>query len=426
MDQYAIPDQSEIEQAIGLKPGARRRKHGHRLLWALLLALAVALAAYLYMRNQQQAAATTYQTAEAARKTMTIVVSATGTIQPLTQIEIGSELSGIAREVLVAENAMVKAGTVLARLDSTRLAAQQAKAVAQLDAARARIATAEASMQQSSLTLNRQTKLRARSLSTDQEIEQADAELKRTTSALAIAKADAAAAEADLVLVTTDITKTEIVSPIEGIVLKRSVEPGQTVAASLQAPVLFKIAQDISRIQLEANVDEADVGVVKIDQSATFTVDAYPDRDFPARIERLSFAPETVDGVVTYKTILSADNADLTLRPGMTATAKIVVAQFKDALVVPNEALRYTPPRTTPSQGFSIMQIFMPRFPRNAPGRRTAENDGKRSLYVLENGALKEVKVKTGESDGKFTIVTEGSVKEGDSLVTSSRQGPAR
>ncbi len=161
----------------------------------------------------------------------------------------------------------------------------------------------------------------------------------------------------------------------------------------------------MSRIQVEAAVDEADIGTVKVGQSATFNVDAYRNRNFPARIERLSFAPETVDGVVTYKAILSAANDDLALRPGMTATARVVVEEFKQVLTVSNEALRYQPPPQQNAEGFSITRMFMPRFPRGQRGKRETSADGTRAIYVLKNGAPVEARVKVGASDGKNTII---------------------
>jgi HlyD family secretion protein len=426
MNQLNLPTQSEIESAIGLGPGSKARRWRKRVVWAGLAAALAIGAWYFYSARQQRSQAVTYDTVSVEKRDVTVTVSATGTIQPITQVDVGSELSGVAREVLVAENAQVKAGEVLARLDTTRLLAQREKARAQLAAAQARILTAEASLKQSTLAMLRTQRLRANALSTEQEAEQADAEMKRGEAALEVAKAEVLAAQADLALVEADIAKSDIISPINGIILKRSLETGQTVAASLQAPVLFTIAQDISRIQLEANVDEADIGVVRIGQSAAFTVDAYRDRLFPAKIESMFYAPETVDGVVTYKTILSADNADLSLRPGMTATARVTVAEHKDVIAIPNEALRYTPPRAQAQQGFSITQIFMPRFPRAERSRRTDAADGKRAVYILKNGTHEEVRVKTGATDGKFTIIEDGGLSEGDALITASRQGAAQ
>jgi HlyD family secretion protein len=423
MDQQLLPKTKDMELAIGLSNSARRNRWLRRLVWTAIIVGLAAAGYYIYQARQQQAQAVTYDTVPVERRNLTVSVTATGTIQPLMEVEVGSELSGVAREVLVEENDIVKQGDVLARLDTTRLTAQKAKAEAQVEGARARILTAQASLNQANLANTRQSRLRARSLSTEQEAEQTEAEMQRAQASLSATRADLLAAQADLELVAADLAKSTIVSPINGIVLKRTLEPGQTVAASLQAPILFTLAQDISRIQLEAAVDEADVGTVKVGQPASFSVDAYRGQNFPARIERMSFSPETVDGIVTYKTILSADNASLALRPGMTAVAKITVAQHDDVLAVPNEALRYTPPRVQQSLGFSITQIFMPRFPRNERSRGSAPEDGSRNLYILENNAPKLVPVKVGATDGKFTIVSNGDLKTGDQLITASRQG---
>ncbi len=423
MNKYQLPNEAEIQAAIGLNAKSKNRRLLRRLIWsALLLAVLAGLYA-LYAARQQQQSTVTYETAPVTARDLTIAISATGTIQPLTKVDVGSELSGVARTVMVDENSIVKAGDILAQLDKSRLLAQKSKAEAQVLAAQARLITAEASRSQAALNFTRESRLRARGLSTEQVLEQADAELKRSAASVSVANAEIAASNADLELVTTDLAKADIVSPIDGIVLKRTVEPGQTVAASLQAPVLFTIAQDIKRIQVEVNVDEADVGVVKIGQDAAFNVDAYRDRNFPAKIGSMSYSPETVDGVVTYKTTLSADNADMSLRPGMTATAKIIIADFSNVLAVPNEALRYTPPRVAPSQGFSITQIFMPRFPRNDRAKREVATDGKRSIYIMESGKPKEVRIKIGASDGKYTIVEQGDIKANDEIITASRNG---
>jgi HlyD family secretion protein len=420
MTQNSIPDSTEIERAIGGAPGRSWLRRG---LWLALVFVALAGTGYWYQQRQTAAATVTYDTVPVVHRDLTIQVSATGTVEPLMQVDVGSELSGVARDVLVDENDVVKSGETLARLDTRKLSAQQAKVAAQLLASQARVQTAEASLLENTQGLTRQSRLRARSLSTEQDLEQADAEAKRSEAALAVARADVESARADLALVNTDLEKSVILSPISGIVLKRNVEPGQTVAASLQAPVLFTLAQDISRIQLQVHVDEADVGQVKSGQDAVFTVDAYRDRKFPAHIERMSYSPETVDGVVTYMATLSASNDDRSLRPGMTATAKITVSQYKEALAIPNEALRYVPPKVEQSQGFSITQIFMPRFPRADRGKRDVATDGMRSVYVLDNALPREVRVKTGASDGAFTLIESSDIKDGDKLIIGSHMG---
>ncbi len=422
MNQQTHPSTAEIETALGLSSGIRRSRLAKRAVWGVL-ALALVLGGYwLYARQQTAAGIISYETVPAAVTDVIVTVSATGTIQPITQVDIGSEASGVVREVLVDENGLVKTGDVLAVLDTTRLDAQRARVAAQLQSAEARLAEANATLSERRLTENRQKSLRAKGLSTGQEMDTAEAASLRADASLMAAKADITAAKADLSIIEADISKTRVLSPINGVVLKRSVEPGQTVAASLQAPVLFQIAQDLTRIQLEAAVDEADMGTVKVGQAATFTVDAYRNRNFPARIERLSFAPETVDGVVTYKAILSAANDDLALRPGMTATARIVIEAHMQALTIANEALRFTPPRQQEAESFSITRMFMPRFPRAQRGKREASKDGTRSIYVLSNTVPTETKIKTGATDGKVTVVTEGELKADAPVIISQKQ----
>jgi len=217
----------------------------------------------------------------------------------------------------------------------------------------------------------------------------------------------------------TNLAKACICSPISGIVLQRNVDPGQTVAASLQAPVLFTIAEDLRQMELQVNVDEADVGNVRPGQQASFTVDAYSDRKFPASIRDVRFASETVQGVVTYKAVLNVDNSELLLRPGMTATAEIKAIEIANALVVPNAALRFSPPAGDAGQKRTLLQRILPGRPqfRAASKREVASAD--RTLYVLRDGAAVEVRVRTGASDGKFTEIVSGEIKEGDALIVS-------
>jgi HlyD family secretion protein len=423
MNQQAHPSVKDIETALGLSSGKRRGRVLRRIVISLVVAALLLGGYWLYARQQTAASAITYETTPASIADVIVTVSAAGTIQPITQVDIGSEASGVVRQVLVDENDLVKTGDVLAILDTTRLEAQRARAAAQLNAAEARLAQAKATLTETRLTENRLKSLRAQGLSTAQDMDTSEAATLRATAASDAAAADIVSAKADLAILDADILKTRILSPIEGVVLKRSVEPGLTVAASLQAPVLFKIAQDLKRIQLEAAVDEADIGTVKVGQAAGFTVDAYRGRTFPARIERLSFAPETVDGVVTYKAVLSAANEDLSLRPGMTATARITVEDYKQALTIPNDTLRYAPPVQKEAESFSITRMFMPRFPRNARGKAPVAADGSRSIYILRNGAPIEVKIKTGATDGKVTVVREGDLKQGDAVIMSQKQG---
>ena len=220
-----------------------------------------------------------------------------------------------------------------------------------------------------------------------------------------------------------DIDKSQILSPVDGIVLKRAVEPGQTVASSLQAPVLFTLAEDLKHMQLEANVDEADIGTVKAGQQAVFTVDAFPGRSFPARIETIEFSPLTTDGVVTYKAILSVDNSDLSLRPGMTATAQITVQEISGALLIPNAALRYSPPAAAKQESFSLSRLFLPRMPRSERTAKTETAAGERVVWVLKDNAPQSLNITTGASDGKMTEVVKGELEPGALLITAAKKG---
>lgn len=420
MNQHTPIDKLEIENMLGLSRQAKAKKGFRRFLWLALAAVLVAGAGYYYYASIQTMQKISYVTQKVATSDLVVAISATGTVQPTTQMDVGSELSGTVKTVEVSDNAIVKKGDVLATLDVVRLSAQRDRAAAQVVAAEARMQDANSAAKQSALTQSRQKKLRVSGLSTDQGMEDANTAEARAVAAVAVAKADVLAAKADLSIVESDVSKSKILSPIDGIVLKTSVKTGQTVAASLQAPILFTLADDLAHIQIEAAVDEADIGVVKLGQKASFTVDAFRGRSFQAHVSSISFSPDKTDGVVTYKTVLAAANDDLALRPGMTTTSRIIVNEVKGATVIPNEALRYVPAVQKKSSGFSITQLFMPRFPRNDKAEKPAvAADGARSLWVLRDGAPVELKIQTGLSDGKQTVVTGDALKVGDDVIIS-------
>lgn len=420
MNQHTPIDKLEIENMLGLSRQAKAKKGFRRFLWLALAAVLLAGAGYYYYASIQTMQKISYVTQKVATSDLVVAISATGTVQPTTQVDVGSELSGTVKTVEVSDNAIVKKGDVLATLDVVRLSAQRDRAAAQVVAAEARMQDANSAAKQSALTQSRQKKLRVSGLSTDQGMEDANTAEARAVAAVAVAKADVLAAMADLSIVESDVSKSQILSPIDGIVLKTSVKTGQTVAASLQAPILFTLADDLAHIQIEAAVDEADIGVVKLGQKASFTVDAFRGRSFQAHVSSISFSPDKTDGVVTYKTVLAAANDDLALRPGMTTTSRIIVNEVKGAAVIPNEALRYVPAVQKKSSGFSITQLFMPRFPRNDKAEKpVVAADGTRSLWVLRDGAPVELKIKTGLSDGKQTVVTGDALKVGDDVIIS-------
>lgn len=412
----------DVRSALGV---ARRRSLWRRLLWPLLtLALLVGGGA-LWTYLDQAAPAQNFVTEVVSRQPLTVVATATGTVEPINQVDVSSELSGIVRTVFVEHNAKVRKGEALAELDTDRLRAQVDRARASLVVAEAEVATVRATIAERQRDLERAKQLSGSGIASAQTLETAQAAYDRSIAAMDSAHAAVKVAAADLKLKETDLEKARIISPIDGVVLKRSVEPGQTVASSFQAPVLFTLADDLSRMQVEVDVDEADVGQVREGQEATFTVDAYPDRLFPATVEQVRYAPQTVEGVVTYKAILKVDNSDLKLRPGMTATALITVNHIADALTVPNAALRFRPPEEDGTPRRSFLRSIMPGPPSFRPPSKAVDATGKRSVYVLRDGKPQKLDVEVGPSDGKVTEIRSGDLKPGDAVIVGLVEAPA-
>ena len=363
---------ADIEAVLGLdKPKTRLRRIRPLPLVAVLAAAGLLL--YFAFGTGGSSDGVNYVTEPVTKGDLTVTVTATGTVQPTNEVEVSSELSGIVRNVLVDYNSAVTTGQTLAELDTDKLKSTVDSSKAKLQAAKAKVSEAEATVLETKLERDRQERLVTKRVGAEQQLETADAAHKRALAALESAKADVAAAAADLALNETNLSKADIRSPITGVVLSRNVEPGQTVASSLQAPVLFTIAEDLTKMEVQVDVDEADVGNVREGQKATFTVDAYPDKKFTATIRELRFGSEVVQGVVTYKAVLTTDNSALLLRPGMTATAEIVVAHVKDALTVPNAALRFSPPAETRA---SRQQELPPEDYAGPAAFAPAEHDG--------------------------------------------------
>ncbi|MCC7274122.1 MAG: efflux RND transporter periplasmic adaptor subunit [Alphaproteobacteria bacterium] len=365
-----------------------------------------------------------YVTEPVTRGDLVVVVTATGSVQPTKQVDISSELSGTVREVLVDYNSAVTAGQVLAKLDTDKLQATVASSRAKLVAAKARVADAEATVVEKQRDLARKRRLIAEQAVSTQDVDQSQAAYDRAIASVAATRADVGVAEADLELNETNLSKAFIRSPINGVVLGRNVDPGQIVASSFQAPVLFSIAEDLKQMELQIDVDEADVGKVRIGQGADFGVDAFPDRRFPATIRDVRFAPETIQGVVTYKAVLIIDNSELLLRPGMTATAEIKVTEIQDALLIPNASLRYAPPVADTGAGRGFLSRLLPGRPpfrRSAP-REEAGHD--RTVWVLGDAGPTPVRVAIGASDGKRTEVRSGDLESGQALIVDQTVAP--
>jgi HlyD family secretion protein len=417
---------SAIEAALGLDRNGLKKKRRRGWFYALLALIVVAAGIVGYQWYAGSPARIDYTTVPAAIADLTVAVSATGTLQPLTQVDISSELSGVVRSVSVNENQQVKKGDVLAALDTAKLEVQIERAEASAKAAAASVEDATVTLNENEKALVRAAELTKRGMATDQSLEAATATRDRSRAALDTAKANLAIANADLKAQQTDLDKSTIYAPIDGIVLTRSVDPGQTVASSLQAPVLFVIAADLRNMELKAAVDEADIGAVRAGQHARFTVDAFPERPFDAEIRDISYASVTTDGVVTYDARLEVDNNELLLRPGMTATVSVVTRQAKGVLTVPATAFRYRPTAASTSRAWSLRDLFTGRMGRPPGGNRqrqatTTPTDGSRTLYVLENGRPRPVNVKTGSTDGELTEIISG-LDEGAQVITASQQ----
>jgi HlyD family secretion protein len=424
--QQSIKPDAEVAKTLGLGKSPARRWLSRRNLVVAALAVIVLGGLYLAFAGGSTGDAVRYVTQPAKRGALTETVTATGTVEPTNQVEVSSELSGTIREVRADYNDAVKAGDVLAVLDTDKLEAEVNHARASLAVKKAQRQEADATLAEAEQSFNRTQALTQKDFASQASREQAEAAYQRALAGVAVAKANVEVAEADLTTAETNLEKATIRSPIDGIVLSRNVEPGQTVAASLQAPVLFTIAEDLGAMQLEVDIDEADVGSVAAGQEATFSVEAFRDRRFDAKVSGVRFAPETINNVVTYTGVLSLGNSDLLLRPGMTATADIVVKRVDDALLIPNAALRFAPPATATesqsSRSGGILRMILPHPRRGSRVAKTgtAAADGTRSVYVLEDGAPKELSVVTGASDGSWTEVVSGPLEAGMPVITDS------
>ena len=365
-------------------------------------------------------------------------VSANGTLAPTRAVNIGSELSGTVTKVLVDVNDRVKKGQVLLELDTSKLADQITRSRAALASAQARLAVAAATTKESLGNLGRQEEVARLSngrVPSQAELATARATVERAQAEQNAAVANVADAKAALSTDETNLSKASIRSPIDGVVLSRSVDPGNAVAASLQAVTLFSIAEDLTQLKLNVNVDEADVGAVAVGQAASFTVAAYAGRRFPARITRVAYGSTTTDNVVTYTTVMDVTNTDLSLRPGMTATATIVANERHDVLLVPTSALRFTPatasaasPAAAASGGNSVVSKLIPRMPGQGARRPAAANDpnAPRRVWVLRDGKAVPLPVTVGISDGRRTEVSGAGLEAGLPVIVDQRSTAAR
>jgi HlyD family secretion protein len=425
--------------------GSERRPPWWKRPWVWSLPIGLALlvwAVWSWQTEQARQAAPVFVTEPLSRGNLTLTVSASGTLQPVRAVNIGSELSGTVRRVHVDVNDPVRAGQVLVELDTARLEDQVINARAALASARAQVALAEAGLrehqaaaQESAAQLARQEsvhRLSGGQVPAAVELDAARAAALRSTAAveraeanIVIAQAAVQQAQANLASSETNLARAFIRSPIDGVVLSRTVEPGNAVAASLQAVTLLTIARDLRALKLEVNVDEADIGVVQTGQQATFTVSSQPARRYPGAVRRVAFGASRTDNVVTYTTTLDVDNSDLSLRPGMSATASIVAVERTDVWRVPNTALRFMPQlQEAPVPTNRVLATLMPRPPASAPRAvRFDRRGGARQIWVLQDGQPVALSVIAGITDGRQTEISGEGLTEGLPIITEQRLG---
>ncbi|XXF79635.1 efflux RND transporter periplasmic adaptor subunit [Myxococcaceae bacterium GXIMD 01537] len=405
------PEVSPALAPLDVAEDARRPK---RWVWGLLALALVGLAAWVWRaRSQAQEPANAYETTPVAKRDIVSKVTATGTLSALVTVQVGSQVSGRVQEILVDFNSQVKKGQVIARIDPQLSQSAVERARANTTAARANLQKARVEADISRRQAERSRALREKQFISQAELDTAEASALSAQAQVGAAEGSLAQAQASLNEAEVNLRYTTIVSPTDGIVISRSVDVGQTVAASLQAPTLFTIAEDLRKMQVNTSVSESDVGRLQPGMRATFTVDAWSGERFEGTVRQIRNAAQTVQNVVTYDAVIDLENPDLKLKPGMTANVTIVTAERKDVPAIPNAALRFRPP--TPAQA--------PGAPQRPQGERAQAPEGSRVLWVLREGRPAPARVQLGLTDGSLTEVASGELREGDAVITGTAGG---
>jgi len=365
--------------------------------WWVIIGAVVVLVVLVFLFLKRENGKSEYLLKEIESRTLEKFITATGTLNPLTTVQVGTQVSGRIKEIYVDYNSFVKAGELLAEIDPALFQAQVDQARANLSTAQANLVQAKANYENSKKNYERAKELFAKELISRAEIDNAETAFLLDQAKVTVATAQVAQARANLETAETNLKYTKIISPINGIIISRDVDVGQTVVASFQSPTLFQVAEDMTKMQIITNVSEADIGEVKEGQEATFTVDAYPGLIFKGTVSQVRNSPVTVSNVVTYNVIINVDNPELKLKPGMTANVSILVAKRENALSAPNEALRFSPPAQNSNQ----------------PIRRY----DKPGVWILEKGKPKRVEVQLGITDGNWTEIKAGDLKEKDKII---------
>ncbi len=427
-------DPQSVEEFLGEKERPRWRRWAKYWVPALIVLLLV----FGVSRCSGGDDEPSYVTANVVEKSLDLTVTATGNLRPTNQVEVGSEVSGRIDRITVDVNDRVARGQVLAQINTDIIDDQIKQARANLNAAKAAVTQAQAGLNVDTAQLNRLREVYRISdgkVPSKTELEAAEANVARDRAGVASARANVAASQAALSSSLTNRSRAVIRSPVAGVVLARRVEPGQTVAASFNTPTLFVLAEDLSAMQLRVAIDEADVGQIEPGQKATFAVDAYPGKRFPALVERVDLASSNTapeggasgaaaagNSVVSYEARLSVINSEGLLRPGMTATATVATQSTGNQLLVPNGALRFRPDDQAAEEGGGVLN---PQFGLEQEEQRASIGSGSRQQVQIlqDDGTLKAIDVTTGQSDGRMTVVRSPNLKKGMKVVTGIKAG---
>jgi HlyD family secretion protein len=368
---------------------------------AVLVLMTIVAGVWAYQTWHKPDDSQRYRTQTLSRGDLSQSVTATGTLNPVRVVSVGTQVSGIVKKLYVDFNDEVKQGQILLELDPDLLNAKLQQSQASLNSAKAKLSLAQSKTQ-------RLRGLFKQGYLSQQELDEAETDLAANLAQYAQIQAQV---QSDKV----NLENTIIRSPVSGVVINREIDEGQTVAASFQTPTLIKIAQDLSKMQINANFSEADLGKLKEGQAATFRVDAFAQRQFDGQIRQIRLNPTTQQNVVTYDVVINVDNPDLALLPGMTAYVDIILEQRNEALLLPNAALRFKPEVSNDKNTAANND-------KNKPRKGTGENRGMAKVYILEQGKPKEIKVKVGISNGKFTEVLSNELKEGNTVIVNDSQ----
>jgi HlyD family secretion protein len=386
-----------------------------------LLAVVLGAGGYAFL-NGAQKPSVKYRTAKIERGRLAQIVTATGTVNPVQTVQVGSQVSGLITNLYADFNSEVKEGQLVARIDPAPFKIKVSEMEANLQNMKGSLAKAHADLAQRKLDLDRFKALYEQNLIAKADLDNARTAYETAAAGLQIAEAQVKQADASLKTARINLTYTNIYSPVNGTVISRNVDVGQTVAASFQTPVLFLVARDLMKMQVDTNVSESDIGGITEGKEAMFVVDAYPKEPFRGKVMQVRNAPITVQNVVTYNVVIGVDNSDLRLKPGMTANVSIFVERRDNVLKVPNGALRFKPTLVRPERTSGLPVPAAERLAGSQPpgesNVRQGREKAKPTVWVPQGeGEPGPVEIKTGISDGQFTELVEGALKEGDEVV---------